>query len=267
MRRDDLALFEILQSTACDVVPGAGAAQRPQVGYTIAHANTWALACERFWTQPRPRAIVATAPASATGLWLFRVEAGTGLRIAQTDVAQPPLRYILRYVDDASTLGGHLSVTPATLQWRAASPPLPGPTSPFECMLVSAARNIGADTGMIYLGPSAAASRVIALNDLVERPVFAVRPNGGVSRIGAELPMKGTNLTSAGESVNARSAGTCRVAVGPSPSGPVWTWGWDDVAANDVAVHRLDGDRALMADHASGWNLHAYGWMMQSAEN
>jgi hypothetical protein len=257
MRKDDLALFLKLRWNNYEYAKGSND--------NVVPTKSWAEACTALWLYNQPRIIVATF--AVNGKWSFEVVYGAGVSLSPIQAANPPLRYIFRYAEDTTLVPvraptAAAAVSPAA--WIPSMPSIPAPDSPCECAIVNTCRNNGV---LLFLGASPETCKPVSpLDTTTERPIFLVTPLANPDNTPSSLPMQGTTLNpKTGENTVVQAQGSCRISIAPiSTSTP---WNWKDTPANELYVYRVDGDSRLMPDPANVWNLHAYGWMLQSSRN
>lgn len=199
----------------------------------------WEEALSHFWGTPMPRLIYANA---FGGGWVFHVVGGSDLRLK---AVPPPGQgsIILRFQEDEVRVPPEIGVELDDSNWM---PAISGGDDYFYCHLATVARN-NPGTVMFF-----AAKPGLAMVPSDTHTLFKVSLQ--------QKPVTSSTEIELDEGVKMGIIGRCRITLEPFSG----TWDVANVSPTNIEVYRLDGATRVVPSIATGWNLHAYGWMLQS---
>jgi len=221
-----------------------------------AAASSWGDAVDKLWTVPKPRMIVSQFLKS-TKNWEFRVVGGSQLKIQSRPDGDTELRHILRFAGDKGDyVVSAVGTTIADGSWVSA---FPQPQMSFEAVIAS-----GMDwPGRNYiglLGHHVTGSLFFPKLRSRNCASFVITMKAYPSNSPARLSLGEHILPAARGATGIQSVGKCDISIFPWNHRHSWTETMDT-----IHVYRLDGDSLLMPNPADGWNLHAYGYMIQAS--
>ena len=218
-----------------------------------AAASSWGDAVDKLWTVPKPRMIVAQFLKS-TKNWEFRVVGGSQLKIQSRPDGDNELRHILRFAGDKGDyVVSAVGTTIADGSWVSA---FPQPQMTFEAVIASGVNMPGLNyIGLLGHGPSGS----FYFPKMTTRSCasFVITMKAYPSNNPARLSLGEHILPAARGATGIQSVGKCDISIFP--------WDHPNVRSDTIHVYRLDGDTLLMPNPADGWNLHAYGYMIQAS--
>lgn len=211
--------------------------------FVIKSADNWNNALQQFWSVPIPRIIRATF---VDGKWVFAILGGSGVRL----VAIPDMTNIifLRFKTDSTHIPPDVG---NTLDSSNFGPPARSVTSgnSFYGHIVS--MSLVSATGN-YVSCLNESTMPTNLSD--DRTLFRFVVNEG------PVPVSEVNLDGG---TKMKTVARCRVSLQPYLS----KWQVPNVDPNNLQIFQLNGDTRIAPSIQNGWNLHAYGWMIQTAAN
>lgn len=227
-----------------------------------AAAIEWGDAVDKLWTVPKPRIIVSEFVKSKKS-WEFRVIGGSQVKISSRPDGDNEHRYILRFAGDrGDQVVNAVGTTIADGSWVSAYRPV---GKSFDCIIASCCSRENVHW-VAYLGAGFESSGVIQGWDFQWCDPLTVTMRGEPSNQRSTLTLQSHSLPSGNNATSVKTVGTCDVSLNPVMNYHAGrTWNHNGIRNDTVHIYRLDGDSLLMPDYNNGWNLHAYGWMIQAA--
>lgn len=215
-------------------------------GHTTAPTDrkTWDEVLVDFWKTPLPRVIRAVW---ADGMWHFSAIGGTLPRLLPLPARAENL-IILRFAADKYHM---ISTTQNSIKpgdWIHPLSPIDGPNR-FPMHIASVKTN---DFAVVFVSSTGTKMETEATDD---KTLFQVVLEENPITSSIELQLDGDTKM--------KAVGRCTISLKPFAS----SWSVPDADPNRIQVFRLDGDTRVVPSLKSGWNLHAYGWMLQTAAN